>query len=202
LQERVRLRQLSYAVVFGTLWGTVEMTAGGLFHALHVPFSGTLLAAIGAAILACQRVLCPVRGITLTTGCLAAGIKVFSMGGVYLNPLLAVLAEALLAEGAFCLFGTSSLAAGLAGFLMGLWSFAQGLLTLVLLCGMNWIEASAAALTRHAPSLPVSPMALLLLAAVLLLSLPASGGVFGLWSARRLQGTVPGGAFGMGKENA
>ena len=163
------------------------MTAGGLLHALHVPFSGILLAAAGAAILACQRALCPVRGITLTTGCLAAGIKVFSMGGVYLNPLLAVLVEALLAECVFCLFGASFFAAGFAGFLMGLWSFVQGLLKLMLLYGMHWIEASASALSRQAPSWPVSPVVLLFLAALLLVSLPASGGVLGLWSARRYQ---------------
>jgi hypothetical protein len=178
------------------------MTAGGLLHALHVPFSGILLAAVGAAILSCQRALFPVRGITLTTGCLAAGIKVFSMGGVYLNPLLAVLMEALLAECVFCLFGTSFLAAGLAGFMMGLWSFAQGLLTLVLLYGMHWIEASASALSREAPTWPVSPVILLFLAVLLLASLPASGGVLGLWSARRFQGAVPGSAFGLGRENA
>jgi len=195
------LRQLSYAVVFGTLWGTVEMTAGGLLHALHVPFSGILLAAVGAAILACQRTLCPVRGITLTTGCLAAGIKVFSMGGVYLNPLLAVLMEALLAECVFCLLGASFIAAGLAGFLMGLWSFAQGLLTLVLLYGMHWIEASASALSRQVPSWPVSPLVLLFMAVLLLVSLPASGGMLGVWSARRFQGAVSGSAFGLGSEN-
>ena len=196
------MRQLSYAVVFGTLWGTIEMTAGGLLHALHVPFSGILLATIGAAILACQRALCPVRGITLTTGGLAAGIKVFSMGGVYLNPLLAVLMEALLAEVVFCLLGTSFLAAWLAGFLMGLWSFVQGLLTLVLLYGMHWIEASASALSRQAPPWPLSPVALLLLVVVLLMSLSASGGLLGLLSARRFQGAVPVSACELRKENA
>jgi len=178
------------------------MTAGGLLHALHVPFSGIQLAAVGAAILACQRALCPVRGITLTTGCLAAGIKVFSVGGIYLNPLLAVLMEALLAECVFSLFGARLVAAGLAGFLMGLWSFAQGLLTLMLLYGVHWIEASASALSRQAPAWPVSPVALLFLAVLLLVSLPASGGVLGLWSARRFQGAVPGRDFGLGGEKA
>lgn len=185
------MRQLSYTVVFGTLWGTVEMTAGGLLHALHVPFSGILLASVGAAILACQRALLPVRGITLSTGCLAAGIKVFSMGGVYLNPLVAVLAEACLAEAVFCLFGTGFLAAGLAGFLMGLWSFAQGLLTLVLLYGMHWIEASVSVLSREARSWTVSPLGLLFLAWLLLMGLPASGGLLGLWTTRRFQGGFP-----------
>jgi hypothetical protein len=165
------------------------MTVGGLLHALHVPFSGILLAAVGTAILACQRALCPVRGITLTTGCLAAAIKVFSMGGVHLNPLLA---EAFLAELVFSVLGAGFLTAGLAGFLMGLWSFAQGLLTLMLLYGMHWIEASVAALSRQAPSsLPLSPMVVLCAAALLLVSLPTAGGVLGFWSARRLRGSVP-----------
>ena len=178
------------------------MTVGGLLHALHVPFSGILLAGVGAAILACQRALCPVRGITLMTGCLAAGIKIFSMGGVYLNPLLAVLMEALLAEGIFCAFGAGFFAAGLAGFLLGLWSFAQGLLTLMLLYGMHWIEASVSALSRHAPSWPVSPAALLLLGVLLRVSLPAFGGILGLWSARRVRGAVTRNAFAASKTNA
>ncbi len=196
------MRQLSYAVVFGTLWGTVEMTAGGLFHTLHVPFSGILLAAVGTAVLACQRGLCPVRGITLTTGCLAAGIKVFSMGGVTLNPLLAVLAEAFLAEVVFSVIGANLPAAGLAGFLTGLWSFTQGLLTMVLLYGMHWIEASAAVLSKQAPSWPLSPMALLLAAGLLLVSLPATAGVLGFWSARRFHGAAAGSAFRAGRETA
>jgi hypothetical protein len=178
------------------------MTAGGLLHALHVPFSGILLAAVGAAILACQRALCPVRGITLTTGCLAAGIKIFSMGGVYLNPLLAVVMEALLAEAVFCLLGASFFAAGLAGFLMGLWSVLQGLLKLMLLYGMHWIEASASALAQHAPSWPVSPMALVALASLLVMSLPTSGGILGLWSARRLRPATAGEPLALGETNA
>lgn len=177
------------------------MTAGGLLHALHVPFAGMLLAAVGAAILACQRALCPVPGITLTTGCLAAGIKVFSMGGVNLYALLAVLMEALLAEGVFCLFGTGFFAAGLAGFLMGLWSFVQGLLKLMLLYGMGWIEASLSALSRQVPSGAISPAVLLLLAALLVVSLPASGGVLGHWSARRFSGALPGSPLALRKRS-
>ncbi len=174
------------------------MTAGGLLHALHVPFSGILLAAVGAATLACQRALCPARGITLTTGCVAAGLKVFSMGGVYLNPLLAVLLEALLAECVFCLFGAGRFAAGLSGFLMGLWSLVQGLLTLMLLYGTEWIDAFASLLSRQAPSWSLSPLILLSLGGLLLMSIPASGGVLGSWSARRFHRTAPGRAFGPG----
>ena len=196
------MRQLSYAVVFGTLWGTAEMTAGGLLHALYVPFAGILLAAVGAAILACQRALCPVRGITLTTGCLAAGIKIFSMGGLNLYALLAVLMEALLAEGVFCLFGTGFLTAAFAGFLMGLWSFVQGLLKLMLLYGIHWIEASLSALSHQAPSSTLSPMALFVLAALLVVSVPASGGVLGHWSARRFSGFLPGSPFPLRKTSA
>ncbi len=196
------MRQLSYTVVFGTLWGTAEMTAGGLLHTLYVPFAGILLAAVGAAILACQRALCPVRGITLTTGCLAAGIKIFSMGGINLYALLAVLMEALLAEGVFCLFGTGFLAAAFAGFLMGLWSFVQGLLKLMLLYGMHWIEASLSTLSRQIPSWTLSPKALLALAALLVISVPASGGLLGHWTARRFIGSLPGSSLALPRTRA
>ncbi len=183
-------------MVFGALWGTVEMTAGGLLHALHVPFSGIPMAAVGAATLACQRALCPARGITLTTGGVAAGLKVFSMGGVYLNPLLALLMEALLAECVFCLFGAGFFAAGLSGFLMGLWSLVQGLLTLLLLYGVEWMDAFAPVLSRRTTSLPLSPLILVSLGGILLVCIPASGGVLGSWAARRVHGAVPGRSVG------
>jgi len=194
LLRRTHLRQLSYAVVFGALWGAVEMTAGGFFHIMRIPFSGILLAAIGAMILACQRSLCPVRGITLTTGFLVAGIKSFSVGGIYLSPLLAVLMEALLAEGIFCLLGATLLGAGLAGFAMGLWSLLQGLFKLMLLYGAEWVRVTADALGRSGSSWTVPPTILALFAALLFLSLPTSGGILGLWTGRRLLESVAGSA--------
>jgi len=157
---------------------------------MRLPFSGILLAGIGAMVLSCQRSLCPVRGITLTTGFLAAGIKVFSLGGVYLNALLAVLTEALLAEGIFCLLGASFLSAGLAGFSMGLWSLLQGLFKLVLMYGAEWVQVSKEMLERSGRSWALPPVVLCLLVALLLLSFPAAAGLLGRWTGRRLLETV------------
>jgi hypothetical protein len=189
----MHLRRLSYAVVFGALWGTVEMTVGGLLHTLQLPFSGVLLAGIGALILSCQRSLCPVRGITLTTGFLAAGIKMFSLGGIFLNALLAVLMEAALAEGVFSLLGAGFLGAGLAGFSMGLWSLLQGLFKLVLMYGAEWVRVSKETLVHSGSSWAVPPVVLFWLAALLFLSVPAGGGLLGRWTGRRLLKSVAGG---------
>lgn len=182
------VRYLSYAIVFGALWGAVEMTAGGLLHALRVPFSGVLLAAVGAGVLACQRTLLPLRGITLTTGCLAAGLKVLSMGGIFPNALLAVLAEAVMAEGVFSLLGANRISSGLAGLLMGGWSLAQALVTLGLLYGTGWIEAVATRLPALGLPPSVPAVTLPVLAAVLLLGLSAGTGLLGHWTAARVRG--------------
>lgn len=95
---RYSTRELVYMAIFGAIWGAMEMTVGSYMHVLNVPQTGTILSAIGVAILVVGRSFVPKRGATLLTGVVALFIKMFSLGGIVINPMIAILMESLLVE--------------------------------------------------------------------------------------------------------
>jgi hypothetical protein len=114
-------RELVTIAVFGTLWGLVEMSLGTVLKSLNVPLSGVVLSAIGLTVALVGRVFVPRRGSTLFIGVIACFLKLFSLGGVILGPMVGILSEALVAEVALSLLGRprrlSFLVAGAGGVL-------------------------------------------------------------------------------------
>ncbi len=114
-------RELVTIAVFGTLWGIVEMSLGTVLKSLNVPLSGVVLSAIGLTIALVGRVFVPRRGSTLFLGVIATLLKLFSLGGVILGPMIGILSEALVAEVVLSAMGKprrlSLLVAGAAGVL-------------------------------------------------------------------------------------
>jgi len=97
------VRDWIYVAVFGALWGCVEITLGGYLHTLFPPLADTLLtgiimAGIGAIIALIGRYFVAKRGAVLCIGLVTALLKVFSLGGVIVGPLLAIIIEAALME--------------------------------------------------------------------------------------------------------
>lgn len=72
----------------------MEITLGSFLHTLRLPFSGTSLAAVSAALLVAQRQMLPRRGLSLTTGIVAAVCKSVSPGGVIFGPMVGITVEA------------------------------------------------------------------------------------------------------------
>lgn len=95
---KLSTRDLATLAVFGALWGLVEISLGSALKTLNVPLSGVVLAAIGLLIALVGRVFVPRRGSTLFIGVIATILKLFSLGGVILGPMLGILMEALVAE--------------------------------------------------------------------------------------------------------
>lgn len=91
-------RELVILAVFGALWGLVEMGLGTVLKSLNIPMSGSVLAAIGLAFALIGRVFVPRRGSTLFIGVIAMILKLFSLGGVVVGPMIGILSEALIAE--------------------------------------------------------------------------------------------------------
>ena len=108
-------RKYAYIVVFGAVWGGIEMSLGGIFHAVNLPFKGTILSAMGAFILISARLLAGGRWSSLYIGVIAAGIKLFSLGGLVLSPAIAILLESALAELIFSLVPPGFVSAWLTG---------------------------------------------------------------------------------------
>jgi ABC-type thiamin/hydroxymethylpyrimidine transport system permease subunit len=138
-------RELVTIAVFGTLWGIVEMSLGTVLKSLNVPLSGTVLSAIGLTVALVGRVFVPRRGSTLFIGIIATLLKLFSLGGVVLGPMVGILSEALMAEIALSVLGRPRRSAYLlAGALGVLWCLLQPFITNPLLFGRTlytvWLD--------------------------------------------------------------
>lgn len=91
-------RELTTLAVFGVLWGIVEMTLGTVLKSLNIPFSGAVLASIGLTMALIGRLFVSRRGSTLFIGVIAVILKLFSLGGIILGPMVGIMSEALIAE--------------------------------------------------------------------------------------------------------
>lgn len=169
---RFTTKDLATLAVFGALWGSVEITLGAWLHAANAPFSGMLLAAVGVVIALTGRVFVPRRGSVVTISIVAALMKAFSVGGVVLYPMIAIVMEGALAELGLALGGRrrTTLPFLLAGAVAVSWSFAQPFVTQGLLAGAGVIEIYRRTLDQAAGVLRVDPdLAMVLLMVVALI---------------------------------
>lgn len=100
---RFTIRDWVYIAVFGALWGALEMTLGAHLHVIFPPladtfFTGLIMAGIGAVIALVGRTFVTKTGAVLFIGVITAILKVFSLGGMVIGPVVAILAEAILIE--------------------------------------------------------------------------------------------------------
>ena len=149
------VRDLVYIGVFAACWGAVEITVGSLFHALRVPFGGVLLTGVGIGIALVGRLYVPRRGSVLLIALVTALLKMLSIGGIVLSPMIAITVEGLLAE--VVLLG---LGAGRAGFVSAgaaacLWPLVHSVLSLWVVGRGSLIESYVAIVKRGAGALGV-----------------------------------------------
>ena len=115
-------RNFAYIVVFGTIWGLVEIGLGSLLHALNIPLKGSILTALTAGVALTGRIFAPQRGSLLQMGLIAAFLKIFSFGGSIALPLMGIMEEALILEGTLIVGGITLPAYIAAGGLAVLWT--------------------------------------------------------------------------------
>jgi ABC-type thiamin/hydroxymethylpyrimidine transport system permease subunit len=160
---RFTVRDLVYIGVFGALWGAAEMTLGSLLHVLNVPFSGAVLAGIGITIALIGRLFVPRTGSVLFIGLVTALLKMLSLGGIVLNPMIGIVAESLLAEVALTLWGRPRRASFVvAGGLAVFWPFVHPFFTQGILAGQGILTVYGWTLEKGANLLGLDPSALLL----------------------------------------
>ncbi|MFZ2097418.1 MAG: hypothetical protein WAV05_12345 [Anaerolineales bacterium] len=142
---KLSTRELATLAVFGALWGLVEISLGSVLKTLNIPLSGVVLSAIGLAIALTGRMFVPKRGSTLFIGVIAMLLKLFSLGGVIIGPMVGIFTEALVAEIVLSLAGKPSRTAfSLAGALGVTWVLVQPFVTGPLLFGRTlftvWLD--------------------------------------------------------------
>jgi len=165
---RFTVRDLVYIGVFGALWGVLELSFGSLLHMFNLPFSGGIMVALGIAVALVGRMFVPKSGSIFLIGVVAALLKLLSLGGVVLNPLLGILIESALAELAVSALGRPSrISYVLAGILAALWAVFQPVLTMGIMGGTGLIAALTFIAERGAKTLGVGADVLVAILAVL-----------------------------------
>jgi hypothetical protein len=92
------LRPWTHAALYGALWGALEATAGTALHLGRVPFRGEVMGLLGLVCLVCLRRLQPRVGVVLAAGLTAMFLKVFTLGGFFLGPLVGIAVQTLAVE--------------------------------------------------------------------------------------------------------
>jgi ABC-type thiamin/hydroxymethylpyrimidine transport system permease subunit len=153
------------------------MTLGAWLHAASVPFTGLLLSGVGISIALTGYVFVPRAGAVFIISLVAALLKAFSVGGVVLNPMIAIVMEGLLAELGLFAGGRrrTMLPFLLAGVLAVSWSFVQPLFTQGILAGEGVVAIYVRTAQRAADLLGVDTMTMVAILIILALAHVAVG---------------------------
>lgn len=197
---KITTRELATLAVFGALWGLVEISLGSVLKTLNIPLSGVVLASIGLAVALVGRVFVPRRGSTLFIGVIAMVLKLFSLGGVIIGPMVGIFTEALVAEIVLSLSGKPRRSVFiLVGGVGVAWVLAQPFLTGPLLFGRTLFTVWLDLLDRGKQLLGLPPSAALWIVLGLLAIHLLLGGLMGWLSwdmakmlQNRLGRTAPG----------
>ena len=132
-------KTLAYIAVFGTFWGLLEASLGSVLHGLRIPFSGSILSALGLIILLTARTVNNVRGSSLLMGLIAGTIKMLGFATIKLGPFVGITMEGLIVE-----VVASGMGIGLPGFLLvgtlvGIYPIVQAVVTKSILFGANFV---------------------------------------------------------------
>lgn len=135
-------RDLVTLAVFGALWGVAEMSLGAVLHAMRVPLKGLILSGIGLLVALTGYRFVPRGGAVSAIATVSALLKLFSISSDVISPMLAILAEGLLAELGLALSGrrVGRLPFALAGALGASWSSVHPFVSQGLLAGEQVFE--------------------------------------------------------------
>jgi len=183
-------RELVTLAVFGALWGVVEISLGSLLHVLNAPLTGLFMTTFGITIALVGRLYAPKPGSTLFIGLITALLKMFSLGGIVINPMLGIIAASLLAEIVLSAFRRPRrLAFVLAGGLAVLWTLVHPFFTQSFLAGRGVLVIWLDLLDEGTRLFGLNPNAVWIIVAALALLRLVAGGAAG-WVAWDLGQTI------------
>lgn len=174
--QRFSTRDLVYIAVLSALWAASENLLGGQLHAMNIPLSGAVLAAIGVFLMVTCRSLVPKVGSILLMGLVVALLKVLSIGGIVLSPMIAIFMEALLVELAMTVGGTTLLASSIGGMLADMYSIVHPFIFQPLLFGTSMLVIYQKTISATSKIFGIDPANIILI----FLALAISQGILGV----------------------
>lgn len=163
------LRAWTAAVLFGTLWGALEVSLGSVLHLSRFPLRGIIMSSLGLLCLITLSRVSRRVGNSLLAGLVAAFLKIFALGGLYPGPLIGILMEAVVVELVLDLGGLRRISAMVAGACVLALTPLQMAVTVRLLAGPEAIAAFGGFFESFSKTLGLPPVSIgmvLVLAAV------------------------------------
>jgi hypothetical protein len=182
------VRELVYVAIFGAIWGALELTLGSYLHVIFPPLAdtflvGLLMASLGAIVALIGRHFVPRTGSVFMISVVAAILKMISLGGVTVGPLVAILAEGLLMElGLIIARRPTRWAFVFAGALAVAWNFFHKFIMMYILFGKGVYEVYVGMVQQGASLLRIDLSYALLIIVILFLIRIVAGAVSG-WIA-------------------
>jgi hypothetical protein len=127
------------AAVTGGLWASFEIIVGSLLHNLHIPFSGTLLAAFSVVLMISFLQLWNESGLIWRAGLICGLMKSLSPSAVILGPMTGIMMEAAIMDLVIFLVGKNLVGYILAGTGAVLSALLHKLINLFILYGTDLI---------------------------------------------------------------
>ena len=186
---RFTVRDLVYIGLFGAMWGAIEITSGSILHVFNVPFSGVMLSGVGIAIALIGRLFVPRAGSVLFIGLVTASLKMFSVGGIVINPMIGIVMESLLAECVLILMRQPRRSSFvMAGACATLWPLVHPFFTQGILAGAGLVTIYTRMITNGAKTLGLDPSAIVIIVGALIVIHLLIGSMAGLiaWDAGRI----------------
>lgn len=188
------VRELVYIAIFGAIWGAFEMTLGSYLHVIFPPLAdtflvGLIMASLGVVVALIGRLFVPKTGSVLMMGIVAAILKMISIGGVKLGPLVAILAESLLMELGLLVSREPTRGAFIfAGGLATTWNFFHKFIMMWLLFGKGAYEVYMGMVQQGVSLLRIDVSYALVIIVILLLLRIAAGALAGFvaWDLGRV----------------
>ena len=103
------------AAVMASFWASFEIIVGSFFHNMRIPFSGTILASMGVAIMVSFQYMWKQRGLIWRAGLITALLKAVSPSGIIIGPMVGIFTEALFIEFFTLLLGRNLISYIIAG---------------------------------------------------------------------------------------
>jgi hypothetical protein len=182
------VRELVYVAIFGAIWGALELTMGSYLHVIFPPLAdtflvGLIMASLGAIVALIGRHFVPRTGSVFMISVVAAILKMFSLGGVVVGPLVGILAEGLLMElGLFMARRPTRWGFVLAGALAVAWNFFHKFIMMYVLYGKGVYDVYVGMVQEGANLLRIDLSYALVIIVILLLFRIVAGAVSG-WIA-------------------
>jgi nucleoside-triphosphatase THEP1 len=125
------------AALLGSMWGSIEIIVGSFLHNLRVPFTGTILSAIGVALLVSGHSLWQKKGLIWRAGVVCALMKSISPSAVIIGPMIGILMEAIALELFVRISRGASIGVVIGSGIAVCLPFVQNMINLLIVYGLN-----------------------------------------------------------------